>query len=102
MPLFAFIGRVTKQKGVHLIVDAIESLLYDYNFKIQFLIGGPSDQKEEYGKYCASRMKYLTNKYPKCVWSDPDAFFTDGPLVNIGSDFALMPSMFEPGGIVQH
>ncbi len=29
-------------------------------------------------------------------------FFTDGPLANIGSDFALMPSLFEPGGIVQH
>ncbi len=29
-------------------------------------------------------------------------FFTDGPLCNIGSDFALMPSLFEPGGIVQH
>lgn len=29
-------------------------------------------------------------------------FFSDGPLVNIGSDFAMMPSMFEPGGIVQH
>lgn len=29
-------------------------------------------------------------------------FFNDGPLVNIGSDFSLMPSMFEPGGIVQH
>jgi glycogen synthase len=23
IPLFAFIGRVTKQKGVHLIIDAI-------------------------------------------------------------------------------
>jgi len=29
-------------------------------------------------------------------------FFTDGPLVNVGSDFGLMPSLFEPGGIVQH
>jgi hypothetical protein len=47
-------------------------------------------------------MKFLTNKYPLCVWSNPDLFFTDGPLVNIGSDFALMPSLFEPGGIVQH
>ncbi len=27
IPLFSFIGRVTKQKGVHLIIDAIESLL---------------------------------------------------------------------------
>jgi starch synthase len=27
-----------------------------------------------------------------------DLFFTDGSLVNLGSDFALMPSLFEPGG----
>lgn len=47
-------------------------------------------------------MKHLAYKYPSCFWSNPDAFFTDGPLANIGSDFALMPSLFEPGGIVQH
>jgi starch synthase len=47
-------------------------------------------------------MKYLTYKYPKSVWSNPDAFFTDGAIVNVGSDFAMMPSLFEPGGIVQH
>ena len=47
-------------------------------------------------------MKYLNYKYPHCFWSNPDNFFSDGPLVNIGSDFAMMPSMFEPGGIVQH
>jgi starch synthase len=47
-------------------------------------------------------MKQLTYRYPKCFWSSPDNFFTDGPLANIGSDFALMPSLFEPGGIVQH
>ena len=47
-------------------------------------------------------MRYLTQKYPKCFWSNPDQFFSDGPLVNIGSDFSMMPSMFEPGGIVQH
>merc|ERR1712127_63744 len=29
-------------------------------------------------------------------------FFTDGSLVNRGADFGLMPSVFEPGGIVQH
>ena len=26
----------------------------------------------------------------------------DGTLINSGSDFGLMPSLFEPGGIVQH
>lgn len=102
MPLFAFIGRVTRQKGVHLILEAVEALLYEYNFNIQFLVGGMADSKEEYGKYCAGKMKYLSHKYPHCFWSNPDHFFSDGPLVNIGSDFAMMPSMFEPGGIVQH
>jgi len=47
-------------------------------------------------------MRYLNYKYPDCFWSNPDQFFVDGPLVNFGSDFALMPSQFEPGGIVQH
>ena len=99
---FSFIGRITKQKGVHLILDSIESLLYEYNFNIQFLVGGCADSKEDYGKYCADKMKYLTHKYPQCFWSNPDLFFSDCPLVNIGSDFSMMPSLFEPGGIVQH
>ncbi len=29
-------------------------------------------------------------------------FIIDGSLVNAGADFGLMPSLFEPGGIVQH
>ena len=85
-----------------MIVDSAEALLYEFNFKILFIVGGMADSKEQYGKYCADRMKYLTNKYPNCFWSAPNSFFTDGPLANIGSDFALMPSLFEPGGIVQH
>ena len=100
--MLSFVGRVTKQKGVHLILDVIERLLHENNFKIHFLIGGPSDSREEYGKYCAERMLFLAGKYPHCVWANPNVFFEDGPLVNIGSDFGLMPSLFEPGGIVQH
>ena len=45
IPLFSFIGRITKQKGVHLIVDSIEALLHEFNFKIQFLVGGVADSK---------------------------------------------------------
>jgi starch synthase len=44
----------------------------------------------------------LKNKFPNCFWAAPDEFFTDGSLVNRGADFGLMPSAFEPGGIVQH
>ena len=85
-----------------MIVDSVEGLLHEFNFKVQFLVGGVADLKEEYGKYCAERMKYLHHRYPHCFWSNPDQFFTDGAIANIGSDYAMMPSLFEPGGIVQH
>lgn len=100
--MLSFVGRVTKQKGVHLILDVAERLLHENNFRLHFLIGGPSDPREEYGKFCADRMIALRNKYPKNIWADPNLFFEDGPLINIGSDFGMMPSLFEPGGIVQH
>lgn len=47
-------------------------------------------------------MQHLRHRFPKNFWADPTSFFYDGTVVNVGCDFALMPSMFEPGGIVQH
>ena len=47
-------------------------------------------------------IQHLRGKYPTSFWADPSVFFTDGPVVNLGADFGLMPSKFEPGGIVQH
>mmetsp|Transcript_5356 Transcript_5356/g.8272 ORF Transcript_5356/g.8272 Transcript_5356/m.8272 type:complete len:181 (-) Transcript_5356:423-965(-) len=58
--------------------------------------------REKYSAGCAHTMWHLKNKYPHCFWAAPDEFFTDGSLVNRGADFGLMPSNFEPGGIVQH
>lgn len=58
--------------------------------------------REPYAAGCAHRMWHLRNKYPHCFWAAPEEFFTDGALVNRGADFGLMPSAFEPGGIVQH
>jgi len=57
---------------------------------------------EPYAAQCAQKMWALKNKFPNCFWAAPEDFFTDGSLVNRGSDFGLMPSAFEPGGIVQH
>jgi len=34
IPLFAFVGRVTQQKGVHLILDMAENIINRYNGKI--------------------------------------------------------------------
>lgn len=58
--------------------------------------------REPYAADCAHKMWHLKAKYPACFWAAPEEFFTDGALVNRGADFGLMPSAFEPGGIVQH
>ncbi|CAG9314556.1 unnamed protein product [Blepharisma stoltei] len=100
--LFGFVGRITEQKGVHLIIDAAQQLIPQYNYKVQFLVGGPANYTEKYSAHNANRLKELKYRFPNNFFADPDNFFYDGPFVNLGSDFGLMPSMFEPGGIVQH
>ena len=99
--LVAFVGRITFQKGVHLILDIAEQVLKRHSGNVQILIGGAANPGEQYAAHCAHRMRDLTRRYPSNFWSDPDSFFVDGPLVNLGADFGLMPSAFEPGGIVQ-
>ena len=61
-----------------------------------------SSNADEYGRYCADKLYYLKKKYEFSFWAAPDEFFYDGTLINCGCDFGLMPSKFEPGGIVQH
>jgi starch synthase len=46
-------------------------------------------------------MAALSSEFPSSFWADPEQFFTDGTLVNAGADFGLVPSLFEPSGIVQ-
>jgi len=65
-------------------------------------VGGPGNMNDPYSAQCAHRMWTLKQRYPNCFWAAPEEFFYDGPLVNRGTDFGLMPSLFEPGGIVQH
>lgn len=80
----------------------MEQLIIRNEFKINVLVGGQANMKDPYSAACAHKMWHLRNKYPNNFWADPNAFFTDGSLVNLGTDFGLMPSIFEPGGIVQH
>lgn len=102
VPLFSFVGRITQQKGVILILDAVENLINKFNGKVTILVGGMGNPKDPYCINCANKIRYLRDKYCYSFWADPNEFFLDGPLINLGSDFGLMPSVFEPGGIVQH
>lgn len=72
VPVFGFIGRITRQKGVHLIGDVAEELIHKYNFKINILVGGMKFKNDKYGEDCAKQMNYLRYKYPACFWASPD------------------------------
>jgi glycogen synthase len=102
IPLYSFVGRITLQKGVLLILDCVETLINRAYGKINIIVGGMGNMKDPYVIQCVNKINYLRHKYPHNFWANPNEFFTDGPLINLGSDFGLMPSLFEPGGIVQH
>ena len=102
VPVYSFVGRLTQQKGVLLILDSVEQLVRKTNGKINILVGGMGNPSDPYVAACISKINYLRGKYPNSFWANPKEFFTDGPKINLGSDFGLMPSAFEPGGIVQH
>ena len=102
IPLYSFIGRITKQKGILLILECVEDIIKYTKGRINILIGGKGDKSDPYVITCIKHINFLKDKYPKQFWANPDIFFPEGPTINLGSDFALMPSLFEPGGIVQH
>lgn len=85
-----------------MILDVVEDIIKLTQGKCQFLVGGPANMRDPYSAMCANRMWHLKSKYVNSFWAAPEAFFTDGSLINRGADFGLMPSLFEPGGIVQH
>lgn len=75
-----------------MILNAVEELITHTGGKIQVLVGGPADHSDPYAAGCARHAFDLRRRFPWCFWADPDGFFTDGPLVNLGSDFGVMVS----------
>ena len=101
IPLFVFVGRITEQKGVHLICEVAEELIISQNRNIQIIVGGIANDHDPYGRYCINKINHLRTYYGDCFWANPHEFFTDGFVCNLAADFGLMPSLFEPCGIVQ-
>lgn len=68
IPLLVFVGRITEQKGVHLICEVAEELIVSCNRNIQIIVGGIANDSDPYGRYCMSKMEYLSTYYSDCFW----------------------------------
>ncbi len=91
--VLAYNGRLDKQKGIMLIEDTIRPLLE--NLPLQFVLLG--DGSSEYKEF----FKALAAEYPGRVSAKLE-YDADAPrLIYAGADAMLMPSKFEPAGLVQ-
>jgi glycogen synthase len=76
VPILSFVGRITLQKGVILILECAEAIINKYGGKINILVGGAGEAKDPYVQNCWKKIDYLRGKYPNSFWANPNEFFT--------------------------
>lgn len=91
-PLIGFVGRFAKQKGIELIAGVIDAIL-DRNIQV-VMLGTGEKWAEHFFSEVASRHFGRFGLY--IGYSDELAH-----QIEAGSDFFLMPSLFEPCGLNQ-
>jgi len=92
IPLFAFVGRFSKQKGIDILLSVIKKVLNEHQVQFIFLGGGNAEYKNS--------LTSLQKKYPEAVSAHIYPDFKLPRKVFAGSDVTVIPSFFEPGGIV--
>ncbi|MBI5356706.1 glycogen synthase [Candidatus Collierbacteria bacterium] len=92
MPLFAISGRMERQKGIEILMEVLPKLMENYKFQFLALGGG----EESFRQFFVE----LSQKYPDRAAVYPRPSFSLPRQIFGGSDVVVMPSQFEPGGIV--
>lgn len=93
IPLFAFIGRFAAQKGLGLLAGAIENAVNSMVCQVVILGSGDEDAQWYFGG--------LPAKYSGRVGAYIGYDEIRSHLIEAGSDFFLMPSLYEPCGLNQ-
>ncbi len=95
LPLVGFVGRLVAQKGVDLLMQAIERLLADDPAPAQFVLVGSGDPELE------RRLTELVRRHPGLVFGHIGYSERLAHLVEAGCGLFAMPSRFEPCGLNQ-
>jgi len=91
-PLFSIISRLTGQKGLDLVLAIIDEFM---QLDVQFVVLGVGDSKYE-DKF-RSMGEFMPWKFASCLYFDEPL----SHIIYAGSDFMLVPSLFEPCGLTQ-
>lgn len=99
--LITAVGRLVDQKNLGLVGDIIErTLFYDGNTKFIILASAP--EGDAGGKASEAHFFYLAQRYPERVYFNNGFNLPLSKLIFAGGDFTLIPSRFEPCGLVDY
>lgn len=92
-PVVGIVSRLVEQKGFHIVADCLDELLKKVNFQIAVL-GAGDKGLENYFRTLPQRFPGRAGSY---IGYDNEL----AHLIEAGSDFFLMPSIYEPCGLNQ-
>ncbi len=91
--LIGFIGRLTRQKGVHLLRETVERIVNDMVVQV-VILGSGNPRYEQY-------FRSLPARYPGKIGVYIGFHEEMAHLIEAGADFFVMPSLYEPCGLNQ-
>lgn len=91
-PTFCFIGRLAKQKGLDILIKAIDAL---ESLNINMIILG------EGNLVIQENLLKLAQKHPSWIRTEPIYSEELAHKLYAGSDFIIIPSRYEPCGLIQ-
>lgn len=92
IPIFGMVGRMAYQKGLQLVMECAESIL---SWELQLVVLGSGESI--YTEF----FKDLAGKHPQKVGLEIGFNQSLAHLIEAGSDFFIMPSLYEPCGLNQ-
>jgi len=90
-PVFGFIGRLEEQKGVDILLSALDKI--GDSAQVVILGTGKKDLEEE--------VRSLSARFPGVAAGVAEFNSQVAHLINAGADFMVVPSRFEPCGLIQ-
>lgn len=93
-PLMAFIGRLDQQKGIDLLLDALPEIFKRHD-AAQFIALGSGNC------FLENRLRELSRQYPGRAVGLAHFSVKNAHKINAASDYMIVPSRFEPCGLVQ-